>query len=67
MEKLRIILNNIYQWNKIQCIITQYITALNNKTDRKVTQNNKRKYLKNIYQYETTYHITTTHKEQDIL
>ena len=47
MEKLRIALNNIYQWNKTQCIITKHLTALNNKTDRKVTQNNKMKYLKN--------------------
>ena len=49
MEKVRIVLNNIYQWNKIQCIIKQDITALNNKTDRKVTQNSKMKYLKNTY------------------
>ena len=28
---------------------TQHITALTNKTDRKVTQNNKMKYLKNTY------------------
>ena len=49
MEKLRIALNNIYQWNKIHCIITKHITALNNKTDCKVTQNNKTKYLKDTY------------------
>ena len=27
----------------------QHITALNNKTDRKVTQNNEMKYFKNRY------------------
>ena len=55
IEKLRIAFNNIYQRNKMQCIITQHITALNNKTDRKVIYNNKMKYLKNTCQYETTH------------
>ena len=49
MEKLRIVLNNIYQWNKIECIITQHTTALNNKSDRKVTLKNVMKDFKNTY------------------